>query len=81
MPTSVKVTRWVVRVVPKDGRIMWVTQGTGFDSDFTKAYIYANKHLADAKAARYNKFPQWYQSAEVLEVVVDFIFTATIEDI
>jgi len=65
--------RWAVRYRTKDGRLLWVSQGSGASENVQMAYLYTKKGLAENKAKYYIDHPEWWFDVEVVtfDVFID----------
>jgi hypothetical protein len=65
--------RWAVRYTSNDGRVNWVSQGSGSSEKVEMAYLYTKKGLAENKARYFREHKQWYKDVEVVQfnVMID----------
>jgi len=58
--------RWAVRYTSSDGRVNWVSQGSGSSENIQMAYLYTKKGLAQNKAKYFMENKQWFSDVSVV---------------
>ncbi len=65
--------RYAVEIVSASNKkTLWVSIGTGVSPDRDDAHLYSRRQLAVKKLKEFTDYPQWYDSAKIVEVEVNW---------